>query len=367
MMQNLNLKYFITAAIAAFSYLFFVQIKVVPSEKTFLMSATNPTSPPDLFDADSVLSITLSGDMRSLLNDRKDAVQYHPVLLSYTDKEKGEISIRLKARTRGHFRRLAGNCTYPPLLLNFPKKQAQSSIFSNQAKLKLVCPCSGEQYVIREYLVYKLFNLITPKSYRARLTRVILKDSVRKKETSFYGMLLEQDEQMAERNHSVLIAKQQIRGENTDTASFLKMALFQYMIGNTDWSVPYFHNTVLIAKDSFSIPSVVPYDFDHSGLVDAPYARPAEELSLTSVRERRFRGYCISDITAFQHAIDTFNMLKKDIYNLYINCPLIDSKYLATTLKFFEQFYNTINNPKKLRAAFSYPCNNANIVIQGMK
>lgn len=367
-MQNLTVKFLTAAAILGFS-IFLMHMKPVGSGETGSGFRIDRPGPGDLFNNDSVLCITLAGDMRSLLNDRSDGAQYHPLLLSYVDDDSGAVAIPLKAKTRGHFRRQAGNCTYPPLLLNFPKKQERPSIFSTQVKLKLVCPCRGEQYVIREYLVYKIYNLLTPKSFRARLARVTLFDSIRKKQSLFYGILLEEDEQMAKRNNAVLISGQQVRGENTDTSSYLKMALFQYLIGNTDWSVPYFHNTRLIACDSLSVPSVVPYDFDHAGLVDAPYAQPAEELALASVRERRFRGYCITDMRAFEDVIDTFNLLKKDIYGLYINCPLIDSKYLTSTLRFFEEFYRTINDPKKLKLAFSYPCNGdrSNVVIKGLK
>jgi hypothetical protein len=229
-------------------------------------------------------------------------------------------------------------------------------------------PCGGDQYVIREYLVYKLYNLITPQSYKARLAKVVFYDSARKKEAgNFFTFLLEEDEQMAKRNGTHILEKKMIQAENTETETFLKMAVFQYMIGNTDWSVPYLHNIRILSFDAQTIPSVVPYDFDHAGIVNAPYALPPEQLELSSTQDRRFRGYCITDMKTFDRVIATFNRLRKDIYSVYTSCPLLDSRYIGATTKFLDEFFNTINDPKKVKAAFSYPCHQrTQVVIKGL-
>src|SRR5690242_3395730 len=104
-----------------------------------------------LFDANDVLKIRLTGDIRALMNDRVDNAQNHPLLLSYKAENGNEVSLSIQAKTRGHFRRTMGNCTYPPLLLQFTKNDTLvSSIFSVQNKLKLVMPCIGDDYVVRE-------------------------------------------------------------------------------------------------------------------------------------------------------------------------------------------------------------------------
>ena len=325
-------------------------------------------SPPGLFDSEEVLHIKLSGNIKALFNDRGNNAQYHPLLLTYKEADK-EVSIPLKAKTRGNFRRDRNNCTYPPILLNFQKATNVNNFFQEQDKMKMVMPCQREEYVVKEYLVYKLYNLITPQSYRARLAKVIFYDSVRKKEAgNFYTFFLEEDEQLAKRNGTHVLEKKMIRGESTETETFLKMAVFQYMIGNTDWSVPYLHNIRILSFDSLTIPSVVPYDFDHAGIVNAPYALPAEQLELSSTQERRFRGYCITDMKRFDQVIATFNLVRKDIYSVYTSCPFIDSRYIAATTKFLDGFYNTINDPKKLKAAFSYPCQQGSqVIIKGLQ
>lgn len=351
----------------AFWCLFLQNGKFSREENKIYNQPVSRPAPEGLFDSEEILHLKLSGSVRALFNDRSDNAPYKPLVLTYKEADGNEVTINLRAKPRGNFRRKKENCTYPPILLNFTRKEAKPSLFDKQNKLKLVTPCSGDNYVIREYLVYKLYNLVTPKSFKARLARVKFLDTDKNKETEFYSMLLEEDEQVAKRNGLNLMEIKNLSGENTETETFLKMAVFQYMIGNTDWSVPFLHNIRILSFDAKSIPSVVPYDFDHSGIVNAPYALPPEQLALSSTQERRFRGYCITDMKSFDEVIATYNRLKDDIYKVYTTCTLLDAKYVKATTRFLDEFYETINNPKKLKEAFSYPCNKtaANYIISG--
>ena len=325
----------------------------------------------DLFESDEILSITLSGNIRELLNDRGDDPKYHPITLSYRDKDSSQVNIPVQMKTRGHFRKLKGNCSYPPLQISFPADVNRlSSVFKGQTKLKLVMPCVSDDYIIREWLVYKIYNLITAKSFRARLVRVSLTDTRNKKQpSSFYGILLEDVKHMATRNKAIAI-EQKLRPQETQQESFLTMAVFQYLIGNTDWSVEYLQNIKLL-KTAASLQLItVPYDFDHSGIVNAPYANPAEELLMRSVLERRYRGYCVNDLKIFEPTITLYNKVKKDIYDLYMNCPYLDAKSIRATTKFLDEFYQTINNQKAWQRDFAYPCDKngtGNVVIKGLK
>ena len=325
----------------------------------------------DLFESDEILSITLKGNIRELLNDRGETPTYHPVTLFYKNKDSSEVSIPVKMKTRGHFRKLKENCKYPPLQVNFPKDVDRlSSVFKGQKKLKLVMPCAGDDYVIREWLVYKLYNLVTPKSFGARLVRIDFNDVKNKKQVApFYGFLIEDEKHMAARNKAVAV-EQKLRPEQTKQDAFLTMAVFEYLIGNTDWSVQYLQNIKLLKTDSFTQVITVPYDFDHSGIVDAPYAHPAEELLMKSVQERRYRGYCMTDLKVFEKPIALFNGLKNDIYNLFTKCSLLDAKYLKSITKYLDEFYATINDPKRWQRDFAYPCDKngtGNIVIKGLR
>ncbi|MBR9998481.1 MAG: hypothetical protein KFF73_05885 [Cyclobacteriaceae bacterium] len=235
----------------------------------------------------------------------------------------------------------------------------------------MVTPCRGDQYVIHEYLVYKLYNLITPRSFRARLIKVIYHDDVKNRSSDLhYGILLEEEKQMAKRNRSSVAEIERLSPKDTKKEDFLKMAVFQYMIGNTDWSVQYLQNIKLILDDSSKLPITVPYDFDHAGIVRAPYANPAPELKLSSTLERRYRGFCMSEMDQFNTVFATFNQLKDDFYAIYEDNPLLSISYINQTIRYLDQFYETINDSSKIEKEFTYPCDESgtgNIVIKGLR
>ncbi|MEO6232146.1 MAG: hypothetical protein ABJB11_21670 [Ferruginibacter sp.] len=323
------------------------------------------------FDSDAVLDITLSGNLHVLLNDRSVDSKYHPITVSYKNKDGSNFNITAKAKTRGHFRKLRSNCDYPPLLLNFSTSDSlELSVFKGQNKLKLVMPCAEDNFVIREWLVYKMYNLITPKSFRTKLVRIKLADSKKNKNiASFYGLLLEDESAMARRNGLISVNKK-TRPEYTNRINFLTMSVFQYLIANTDWSVQYNQNVKLIAPDTLALPTVVPYDFDHAGIVETPYAKPPEELDMNSIRERRYRGYCIADMKQFEPIVEFYISIKKDIYNLYTDCSLLDTRYRDRTIAYLDEFYLTITTPELLQKAFGYPCDKngtGHIIIRGLK
>jgi hypothetical protein len=324
-----------------------------------------------LFDSDDVLQLTLRTDLKKLLRDRGNDSQYHRATINYQE-DGNNMDIPIRVKTRGNFRKKAGNCQYPPLLLNFAKSRTpNNSVFMGQDKLKLVTPCRGENYVIQEYLVYKLYNIITPKSFKARLVQMTLEDTLKAKSSApLYGILLEEENQMAIRNLSESVNQIGLRPQDLPQNEFLKMAVFQFMIGNTDWSIQFQQNIKLINDGTNTYPIPVPYDFDHAGIVRAPYAKPTPELNMSSTLERRYRGYCMQDMNQFEPIFETFNALKDKFYKFYEDNPLLSSGYRKLTIKFLDEFFQTINNPKKASQAFLYPCGTsgtANVVIKGLK
>jgi hypothetical protein len=355
-----------------FSVCYFLVLQTPWCQQTVLTDAKNSSKKTaDLFSDNTVLSITLRGDIRKLMNDRDDDPQNHSVQVIYQAADNTTRSLQATIRTRGHFRKKQENCKYPPLLINFTKGGAFSaSLFKGFDKCKLVMPCQGDEYVAREWLVYRIYNLVTPKSFQTRLVKIQLEDPKSKKNPeSFYGILLEDEKKMAKRNNTVSVERK-LRPEHTEPDAFLKMAVFEYLIGNTDWSVQFMQNIKFIARDSVSKVTTVPYDFDHSGLVDAPYAHPAEELMMRNVQERRYRGYCVKDMKQFDAAVALFNRIKADLYRLYTDCAYIDEKYKKSTLRYFDEFYATINDPAALQKEFGYPCDpngTGNIVIKGLR
>lgn len=324
-----------------------------------------------LFDSDAILELELSGDTRSLFNDREGEASYFKMELSYQDDKGEKIVQPLKVKTRGNFRRDRTNCFYPPLWLNFPKsKIPENSMFAGQNKIKLVTPCRDQKFVVREYLAYRLYNLLSPMSFQARLVKVRYKDVNKGKSSeALYGILLEGKDEMAARNDAKIIKRKKIRPNKTDESLFLKMATFQYLIGNTDWSIEYQHNIKLMVKGGNLSPLVVPYDFDHAGIVKAPYARPAPALQMSSIQERRYRGYCVEDMSAFEETFAFFKAHKEAIYKLFQDSPLLEKRYKRNISKFLDSFYKTINSPKASKKAFLYPCDargTGKVIIRGL-
>jgi hypothetical protein len=325
-----------------------------------------------LFSSDQLIELTIEGDFEAIFADRENEAQYFECTMTETSVNGQTLEFPVKIKTRGHFRRIKSNCTLPPLLLNFDKKDSPAeSVFRGQDKLKLVMPCRGEKYVVREYLVYKLYNILTPLSFRARLVQVKLIDTDEQNDTSLVlGFLIEDEDRMAERNAAEIIKTDLIRPPHIEQKNFLQLSIFEYMIGNTDWSIQYRQNIKLLRQKGITKPLAIPYDFDHSGLVAAPYARPAPELQLASVRHRRYRGYCMTDLESVASELENFKTQRGLFFKVIDGCPLLDEKSVKYCKQYLEGFFDTISNPKKWERDFSYPCNESgtgNVVIKGLK
>lgn len=305
-----------------------------------------------LFGSNRELTFTLTADLRVLLKDRGDKPVRHLASLTYIDARNQPVSLPLTLKVRGNFRRSRVNCSFPPLLIDLPKKKVKKTLFAHQNKLKLVTHCQVDEWVVREYLVYKLYNLLTDLSFRAQLARVTYADSAGKlAPETHWAFLLEDDDDLAKRNGAKISNMKQISMSYTDSLRMATVAVFEYMIGNTDWSVPYLHNIRFLDNNKTSfIP--VPYDFDHAGIVGTTYARPDEKLEIRSVRERVYRGLAYP-MPIFQQVFNTFNQVKPQVYAVYENDNRLDKAYIKRTLKYLDEFYALINKPASAQAVFS--------------
>lgn len=317
-----------------------------------------------LFDLDHEFEFTLTANLRALMKDRGEKPIAHSALLTY-NAGSGVDTLPLTLKVRGNFRRSKVNCSFPPLLVDFPKKKVKKTLFAHQNKMKLVTHCQIDECVVREYLVYKLYNLLTDLSFRAQIARVTYVDSLGKRTPeTHWAYLLEDEGDLAKRNGVKLNTMKQTNMGYADSLTMATVAVFEYMIGNTDWSVPYLHNIRLFANGiSSSLP--VPYDFDHAGIVEAPYAKPAEQLELASVRERLYRGP-VYPTSLFQQVFDKFNQMKPQFYALYQNESRLDKTYVKRTLRYLDDFYALINKPGLVQTVFSRNIQSG-IAIKGLK
>ena len=332
-------------------------------------TATEVEKATPLFHSEDILHVKLTGNLNELFRDIGENNSYHPILLQYSGVDSNQVAIPIRVKTRGHYRKQKGICTMPPLLLDFAQEKVKNSLFANQQKLKLIVSCAGDDYVIKEYLVYKLYNLITGKSFRNRLALVTFEDSAHRRKTeTHYCFLLEDEKEMAARNGCFVIKKQMVNMRATNLNEFRKMAVFQYLAGNTDWGVSFLQNIVLITKDSLMAPYTVPYDFDQAGIVDAPYAIPHPELDIPSVRMRLYRGFCENDLNNFSSTFALFNQLKPEIYKVYDSCSSVSSGYLKYVKRYLDAFYKTINNAREIKTEFGSPCKlDQRVEIKGLR
>ncbi len=329
--------------------------------QSHLPAAPPALLPAALFTGQAPLAMTIQADMRGLLKDRGDERDEHPAHLAYRDAGGAVDMQEIKIRVRGNFRRQARNCSFPPLRLNVKKKRVKGTLFEGQDKLKLVVPCrqgnpAYEQYLLLEYLVYRMYNELTDFSFRVRLVEVAFEDTEgRWGRYETYGFLIEDEEAMAERNRGALLDQERHHPEAMDRTQVTLLALFQYMIGNTDWSVPALHNIKLVHQPDQLYPHPVPYDFDFCGFINTPYALPPAGLPIKKVTDRHYQGYCRSNeelaplVALFQEKRAVFvDLLEREV-------PL-RSRYRKEALAFLDDFYGVIDDLDRAQRVFGQQC-----------
>ncbi|QNN64297.1 hypothetical protein H9L12_08035 [Sphingomonas rhizophila] len=328
-------------------------------------SSTVHAAPPEpLFAADQPLALEIRGAIQKMMRGDRDRSDSVPGTV--TVKSTGE-SLPVTLGLRGITRMRKETCQFPPLRVSFTNP-APTSVFARQGRLKLVTHCRNaqdfQQHVLLEYAAYRLYNLLTPVSFRARLATIDYVDDAGKPITSRVGFFIEDDGSAARRN-GLRKARvgQRVPTRQIDPAAAARMVLFEYMIGNLDWALqagpagePCCHNGRLVqpaVAGQGLIP--MPYDFDYSGLVDAPYAVPPEGFTEASVRERRYRGYCIHNDAVLAAAGDF--RARRGAFLAELNAvPGLDRRRAAKASAYLEEFFALIATDQSVRARVINRC-----------
>ena len=305
------------------------------------------------FNDTSTLEATLSTNLAKLLHQKKTGFEMEGTFISALP-DSTVINDRVLLEVRGHFRK--DNCYLPPIKIHF--KYTKTSALHDLGALKLVSECRtadiNDQYLLKEFICYKMYNLITDYSFRVRLLNLHLVDSAgKKKPVTEHAFLIEDIKDVAKRNKCAEWKSTNLFDQDTDRDQMTLVALFEYMIGNTDWGVPVNHNTRLVFSkiDSARRPLVVPYDFDFSGFVNTDYAVPDEKLSIQSVSERLYRGFPRT-LEELNRALDAFRNQKENIYALIKNFNLLTSKSKKEMTNYLDDFFEQINKPDKVKYVF---------------
>ena len=320
----------------------------------------NRDAPAGLFSSESVLEMEMYLPWADLLADVGEDPGYHDGTLVYYDSTGARKEIALEARARGGFRKNPDNCDFPPLKLKFRKRDVAGTVFEGLKDIKMVTHCRSditeyEQYVVHEYLIYKSYKIHTTLSFEARLAKLHYMDLPQAGDTlTRFAFFIENPEDMAARNQGELLEFDSAPEEKLDQPQLTLMALFNYMIINTDYSIPIMHNVVLVSRDYFEPPLPVPYDFDWSGLINIPYDSPYAAYR-TGSPERIYKGPCLK-IKELEEFLLQMEMKRKEVFQLFIDFPYLDREIKSRTIQDLYLFYITAGNRRLIREAFIKGC-----------
>jgi hypothetical protein len=331
-----------------------------PSAEALTAQRTAAQTRP-LFQDAAPLDFTLTANFRAINKDRNpDSSTRYPALLTVTDKDGAPRNIAVRLSARGHFRRMARNCSVVPLRVEFPKESMAGTPFEGQTTLKLGTGCEDskeyEQITLREYLSYPMFSMVTPLAFRARLARATyVEESTKKKGSARYALFIENENDVARRNESRIAELPRVSFKDLDDETLTQMMLFEYMIGNTDLSIFALHNVRLLQKQGRRPLVVVPYDFDLSGFVHAPYAIPDRRLGLRSVVDRLYRGPCRT-VEEFDQAAAPFRAKRTEMLALVDQMRDLAPQTRGEVKDYLEGFFRSIDKPASIRKALVDGC-----------
>jgi hypothetical protein len=316
----------------------------------FAVPTLNAGSPDPLFQDDAALQVEITAPFSRLINERPKDRELQGSF-SFFNSDGTTKVLDIQVRARGKFRH--ANCDFPPLFLNFKRSQVEATLFDRQNKLKMVVHCkdSGryQESVLREYLAYRILNSVTDLSFQVRLLNVTYVDSENRRPRMVRSaFLIEHENRLADR---LDMQRQNIFPEKIEDiqADHLNLtSIFQFLIGNTDFSAilgskdECCHNYSLFGTGDSSL-LAIPYDFDMSGFVHTPYARPPEDLDIDDVRQRRYQGFCVNN-RYVEASISEFLQARATLYDLVENQRALQESVRQRLAAYLDEFYQTVGD-----------------------
>jgi len=335
--------------------LLLVQVSLAAEEK----------KPAKLFEDSSEWKVTLTGPWRKIQNNSSKDARY-PAQLTYPGADGQEITVDIEVAPRALTRRRI--CDFPPLKVYFDKEKMKGTELRGNKSLKLVTYCDlnrkYEQYYIKEFLVYRIYNLITDYSFRVKPLIVDYQEIGRKsKPVTRFSFLIEDADEVADHNDLEKLTVSKVPPGDLHPVETSYFSLFQYMIGNLDFAATggpdknkCCHNAKIIGKSIDETPKyVIPYDFDSTGLVNAHYAAPPDKLKVRNVRQRLYRGFCVQNHTLTQ-AAERFQEKKPEIMALFENDVHLSNSSRKRAISYLEDFYEVLDDPKRFKREITDKC-----------
>ncbi|HFA49316.1 MAG TPA: hypothetical protein ENJ95_09895 [Bacteroidetes bacterium] len=307
----------------------------------------------DLLANEDAVPVTVKTNLSYLIENKKTSDEYRKGEFSFEPSKGVTMSLPVKIKCRGRFRRM--KCDFPPLKLKFKKDDLAAHGLNEFNELKLVTHCmddkrASKDLILREYLAYRLYNILTPNSFRAQMVQATYLNTKRKpKKIKGWGMLIEDSDELAYRMGGEKFEQMGIPADQFDQSAEKIAALFNFMIGNGDWDCLMARNVQFIKSPDSSI-VVVPYDFDFSGLVNASYALPNRSAGEETVKDRVYLGQkCSVDSmqATFQYFIDKKELIMKEVGDM-----IMLSEASKTEIKeYLEKFYEIIGDEELAQEA----------------
>ncbi|MBV1878807.1 MAG: hypothetical protein KUG79_14290 [Pseudomonadales bacterium] len=310
-----------------------------------------------LFSNTDKLSISLTGPFKTL-SEQRDKKATHPGTLTYVDQVGNTISLDVGIRVRGNFRLDRSNCENPPLRLLFNPQQVKGTVFEHQKRLKMVLACKNwpkyNQYVVLEYLIYRTFNLLSDASFRVKLLEIGFNDSAINKDARVLaGFFIEDNKRLGKRLKKKRYPDKDIWISELVPMQTARLNLFQYLVGNTDFSTlrskegKCCHNVKLYQAEDDLLATSIPYDFDFTGLVNAPYAVPNKAAKINNVRSRRYRGFCEHNDLVRQQ-VSFFIERRQAIESLYSQSAELSQFSKTVSRQYLKSFYSILGSPESV-------------------
>jgi len=318
-------------------------------------AVTRAAGPAPLFASSERLELALTVPLRQLVLRARSRPEVAGTV-SYTGPDGSPVALAVEVSTRGRSR--LEYCRFPPLRLKFKRKEIEDTLFAEQKRIKLVTQCRNgrnfEQYVTLERLLYGVYEQVSDFALRARAVQMRYVDSERDDFEEAPAFFIERAKGVAERLDMTAVKVPRLAVTDIRPDALAVLSLFQFMIGNTDWSAlapssgdhRCCHNGIVLAPpDGGEEFVVVPYDFDQAGLIGAVYALPAESLGIRSVRQRAYRGFCASN-DYLDEAISSFNAARPAIEALFDD-PAVEERTRADALEYLRDSFAIVNDPEK--------------------
>ncbi len=294
----------------------------------------------------------LDTDWSSLVRGKMNE-KYQPGVLRFTHADGQNVQWDIRLRARGNMRKQV--CHFPPVKIKLPKDGLSAlGLNPDGNDLKMVLQCrSGSleaEWLLKEWIAYQIYECISPAAYRTQLLQIQGREGGKEK-VKLYAFLIEDADEMSGRIGARFVRQSTIRVSGLERETYVRMCFFQYMIANTDWSIPNRHNLGFIAAPQYSGIVPVPYDFDYSGLVQTSYAVPHESLPIKSVGERYFQGRNVTEEEALA-AARFFISKRKEIIERCTTTSHLEDKTKKAVERFLVYFFEQIEDEKRVKRIF---------------